>query len=137
MNFSATKMNEKYDKKYQIFKECGNMINQFVDKKKDKLETGSYFMKIKELYAILELYEHFDNVFDYIKRRLKAVKEIYDSSDQFNSLLDNLSKSLTRNEEKFQNLLKQYEETLKSFDQLEVVLKDLTVIDDQIKTKLI
>jgi hypothetical protein len=130
-------MNEKYDKKYQTFKECGSLITVFLEKKKEKLETGSCFLKIKELYAILEMYEHFDQVFDYIKKRIKAIKEIYDNSDQFNNLLANLTAALAKNEEKFQKLLVEYEGTLKAFEDFEGVLKELGEIDEVIKQKLI
>jgi hypothetical protein len=130
-------MNEKYDKKYQTFKECGNLITVFIDKKKEKLETGSYFLKIKELYSILEMYEHFDQVFDYIKKRIKAIKEIYDNSDQFNNLLASLTAALAKNEEKFQKLISQYDQTLKSFEEFEGVLKEMEEIDKLIQQKLI
>ncbi len=130
-------MNEKYDKKYQTFKECGNLISQFIDKKKEKLETGSYFLKIKELYAILELYEQFDNVFDYIKKRLKAIKEIYDNSDQFSNMLQNLTNAIEKNEQKFQDLLKQYDDTLKAFEDFDVVLKDISEVDKEFKKILV
>ncbi len=46
LNFSATKLNERYDKKFQTIKEFGNLINSFMDKKKDKIVTGSYFLKV-------------------------------------------------------------------------------------------
>lgn len=109
----------------------------FIDKKKEKLETGSYFLKIKELYSILEMYEHFDQVFDYIKKRIKAIKEIYDNSDQFSNLLTSLTTALARNEEKFRKLISQYEDTLKSFEEFEVVLKEMEEIDKLFQQKLI
>ena len=75
------KAGEKYEKKYQTSKECGNMISSFVEKKKDQLIIGSYFCKIKELYSILELCESFDNVFEYLKKRFIAIKSIHNQSD--------------------------------------------------------
>ena len=137
LSFTASKMNEKYDKKYQTVKEFNSILNNILDKKKEKIENGSYFLKIKELYNILELYEHFDQVFDYIKKRLKAIKEIYDSSDQFTNLLQNLSTALARNEEKFQKLIQQYEDTLKTFEELDGVLKEMQEIDNLFKHNLI
>jgi hypothetical protein len=137
LNFTSSKMNEGYEIKYQIFKECGGMISHFLEKKKEKLETGSYFLKIKELYSILELFEHFDQAFDYIKKRMKAIKEIYDSSDQFNSLLEQTTKLLLQNEEKFNKLLKQYEETLAVFEGFNEVLHELAEIEKFFNSSLI
>jgi hypothetical protein len=130
-------MNEKYEKKYQIYKECGALINQFLEKKREKIETGSYFLKIKELYSILEMYESFDQVFDYIKKRLRAIKEVYDNSDQFTAMLKNLQDTLTKNENRFQALVKKYEEVLKDFEEFDLVLKQLEELDQLIKKKLI
>lgn len=130
-------MNEKYQTKYQNFKNCGQMITDFIESKKEYLEVGSYFLKIKELYAILELSEQFDQIFEYFKKRLKAIKDIYDTSSQFDNLMSSLSSSLNKNEEKFRNILLQYEETLKSFEDLDKVMKDLAEIDKIIKDNLI
>jgi predicted RNA-binding protein with RPS1 domain len=47
LNFSATKLNERYDKKFQTIKEFGNLINTFMEKKKDKIVTGSYYLKVR------------------------------------------------------------------------------------------
>jgi hypothetical protein len=137
LNFSASKVNEKYDKKYQTFKECGSLISVFLDKKKEKLEAGSYFLKIKELYNVLELCEQFDQVFDYIKKRIKVIKEIHDHSDQFNILLQNLITSIAKNEEKFQKLVGQYEDVLKAFEDFDQIIHNLTEIDNIIKEKLL
>jgi hypothetical protein len=137
LNFTAAKMTEKYDKKYQTFKDCGMLISTFLDKKKEKLENGSYFLKIKELYSILELYEHFDHIFDYIKSRLKAIKKIYDSSDQFQNLLNNLQDSIKDNEDKYAKMIREYEATIHSFEDLNSILKDLNEIDSEIKNRLV
>ncbi len=83
------------------------------------------------------MYEHFDQVFDYIKKRIKAIKEIYDNSDQFTNLLASLTAALNRNEEKFQKLILLYEQTLKSFEEFEGVLKDMEEIDKLFQQKLI
>jgi len=133
----VSKKDEKYDKKYQTFKECGSLISSFLEKKKEKLETGSYFLKIKELYSVLELYEHFDQLFEYLKKRLKAIKEIYDNSDQFSNLLVNLTNAIKKNEERFQNLVTKYQETMNTFEDFYSTLKELNEIDDSVKKYLI
>lgn len=130
-------MNEKYDKKYQTFKDCGALISAFLEKKKEKIENGSYFIKIKELYNVLELYEHFDQVFDYIKSRLKSIKQIYESSDQFQNTLQYLNKILLENDQKYENMIKEYESTISCFNELSGVLNEMTEIDNIIKEKLI
>jgi hypothetical protein len=130
-----SKTNDRYEKKYQAFKECGHILTTFIEKKKDMLETGSYFLKIKELYAILELYEHFDQVFDYIKNRMKAIKEIYDQSDQFTNLLETLNQRIKDNEKRFNGLIAKYETVLKQFESFSEVLKEVEEIDNIIKKK--
>ncbi len=47
MNFTASKLNERYETKYKIFKDCGTSINDFIEEKKEKIEIGSYFLKVK------------------------------------------------------------------------------------------
>jgi hypothetical protein len=130
-------MNEKYDKKYQTFVECGKLISDFIEKKKEKIESGSYFFKIKELYSILEFCENFDKVFDYVKKRLKAIKEIHDNSDQFDSMLNNMNTTVENNEKLFMELLNQYEETLKTFEEFQKILKELKELDDRMKFLMI
>jgi len=125
-------MNEKYDKKYQTFVECGKLISDFIEKKKEKIEAGSYFFKIKELYTILEFCENFDKVFDYVKKRLKAIKQIHDNSDQFDSMLSTMNSTIEKNEKMFLELLNQYEETLKNFGEFQNILKELKEMNDSI-----
>ena len=135
--FIATKMTEKYDKKYQTFVECGKIISDFIEKKKEKIESGSYFLKIKELYSILEFCENFDKVFNYIKKRLVAIKEIHDNSDQFDNLLGNLNETVENNQKKFLNLLNQYEDTVKTFEEFQKILNEVKQLDDRMKTLMI
>lgn len=108
-----------------------------MEKKKDKIMTGSYFLKMKELYSILEIYEHFDQIFEYIKKRIKAIKEIFDSSDQFNNLLENLKVQISKNEESLQKLYNKYSETLGYFGEFEGVLKEIDALDNEFKQLLI
>ena len=94
-------------------------------------------MKIKELYSILEIYEHFDQIFDYIKKRIKAIKEIFDSSDQFNNLLENLKVQITKNEENLLKLYNKYSDTLSTFSEFETILKEIDLLDNEFKNLLI
>lgn len=43
---SSKKIHERYDAKIQGIKELISNINRFVEKKKDKLIPGSYFLKV-------------------------------------------------------------------------------------------
>jgi hypothetical protein len=61
---------------------------------------------------------------------LKSIKEIYDNSDKFNDMLNNLTNAINQNEERLQNLLQQYEDTLKSFEEFDGVIKELNEIDN-------
>jgi DNA repair ATPase RecN len=135
LNFTTSKSNDRYEKKYQAFKECGNILTTFIDKKKEMIDTGSYYLKIKELYSILELYEHFDQVFDYIKNRIIAIKEIAEKSDQFNNLLEALNQKIKANQDRFNNLLNKYDKVLKEFESFNIVFKEIEEIDKIIKQK--
>lgn len=137
MDFSLAKLNEKYDKKYQIFKECGNLINNFIDKRKEKLDIGGYFLKIHDIYLVLELQEEFDSVLDYIRKRLKVIKLIYDNSDQFQTNLTNIQNKIKSNQEKFSNLMEKYDTTIKNFEEFDGILKEITNIDKLLAETLI
>lgn len=136
MNFVNSKMGEKYDKKYATFKEFGSMINNFLEKK-EQIANGSYYLKIRELYNILDLYEQFDSVFDHIKNRLKAIKIIHDKSDQFNNMIENLNKAINTNQDKFKSLVLSYELALNEFKEFGESLSQINELDNLIKIKLI
>jgi transposase-like protein len=99
------------------------------------IENGSYYLKIKELYAILEVYENFDQVFDYIKNRLKAISDVYEQSGQFSNLLETLSQKIKENENRFNSLIRKYENVLKEFESFHEVFKEIEEIDGIFKKK--
>ncbi len=86
---------------------------------------------------MLELYEHFEQVFEYIKRRMNALKEIFDSSDQFSSILEEIQNRITKNEKKYRLLLGKYESVIKTFEEFEKILEDIKNFDKEIKDILI
>ncbi len=45
-------------------------------------------------------------------------------------MLNNLTNAINQNEERLQNLLQQYEDTLKSFEEFDGVIKELNEIDN-------
>lgn len=83
------------------------------------------------------MYEHFEQVFEYIKRRMGALKEIFDSSDQFVSILDEIQSRITKNEKKYKLLLDKYENVLKTFEEFEKILNDIKLLDNELKGILI
>ena len=106
------------------------MISNFVEKRTDKLKVGSSFLKIHEIYVVLELQEEFELVMDYMKKRLKAIKLIYDNSDQFQMNMTTIQNKIKSNNEKFQKLIEKYEETIKNFENFDSILKEITEIDN-------
>jgi len=129
LDFSLGKLNEKYDKKYNTFKECGNLITNFVEKRTEKLKIGGYFLKIHEIYVVLELQEEFEAVMEHMRKRLKAIKLIYDNSDLFQLNITNIQNKIKNNQEKFSMLIVQYEETIKNFEEFDSILKEISEID--------
>jgi len=137
LDFSLSKLNEKYDKKYSTFKECGSLISNFVEKRTDKLKIGSSFIKIHEIYIVLELQEEFELVMNYMKKRLRAIKLIYDNSDQFQINMTNIQNKIKSNKQKFQKLIDKYEETIKNFEEFDSILKEISEIDKDLAETLI
>jgi hypothetical protein len=135
ITFTTSKNNERYEKKYQAFKECGHILTTFIEKKKELIEKGSYYLKTKELYSVLEIYENFDQVFEYIKNRLNAIRDVFEQSGQFNNLLETLNSKIQENENRFMKLISQYEKVLKEFENFGDLFKDIQEIDNIVKKK--
>lgn len=131
------KSNEKYDKKYNTFKECGNLISEFVGKRKEKIEIGGLFVKINEIYSVLELEEEYDSLINYIKKRLIVIKMIYNDSDQFQINIKNIEEKIKQNSEKFELMLKKYDETIKNFEEFDSILKEISDLDKSMADLLV
>lgn len=134
---TISKSGEKYDKKFMTAKDCATLINNFYEKKNEELIMGSYFVKIKELYSILELCENFDLVFDYIVRRFKAIKNIHDQADQYDTLIKNLNSSLEKVETKFKILKDKYGEMSGEMNKYKEVLEKFEEVEDKIKKSIL
>ena len=116
------------EKKFQLFKEKTlTELNQILDEviKDRELSSGisEYFVKLKELYAIYEVYENYDEVMLYIKKRLLAILDMHEKSTDFNNDLEFLKKIIEENEKHFNILGKQYSETFEELAGLENILK--------------
>ena len=114
-----------------------NILTRYIQEKESGMEISEYFIKIKELYNMLELYESFETVFEYIKKRLKAIKVIHENSDKFNDNVKELNEKIKKNEEKFKELGDKYKETLNEFSKIEEVIKELNTIESNLSKLLI
>ncbi len=130
------------EKKFQLFKEKTlTELNQILDEviKDRELSSGisEYFVKLKELYAIYEVYENYDEVMLYIKKRLLAILDMHEKSTDFNNDLEFLKKIIEENEKQFNILGMQYSETFEELAGLENILKELKNLDKYFEQLLI
>ena len=130
------------EKKFQLFKEKTlTELNQILDEviKDRELSSGisEYFVKLKELYAIYEVYENYDEVMLYIKKRLLAILDMHEKSTDFNNDLEFLKKIIEENEKQFNILGKKYAETFDELAGLENILKELRNLDKYITQLLV
>jgi hypothetical protein len=122
------------DKKFQIYKEktlsdFNEILDKLLNAKEVSNDISEYSLKIKELYAIYEIYENYDEIMKYIKKRLMVIYDIREKSTNFNDDLEFLKKLIKDNEKQFVLLGKRYNETFEELGELENVLKELKNID--------
>ena len=122
------------DKKFQIYKEktlsdFNEILDKLLNAKEVSNDISEYSLKIKELYAIYEIYENYDEIMKYIKKRLMVICDIHEKSTNFNDDLEFLKKLIEDNEKQFVLLGKRYNETFEELGELENVLKELKNID--------
>ena len=122
------------EKKFQLFKEktlteLNQILDEVIKEKEISSEFSEYFIKLKELYAIYEVYENYDEVLLYIKKRLLAILDMHDKSTDFNTDLEFLKKIIEENEKQFDILGKRYSETFEELAGLENILGELKQLD--------
>ena len=122
------------EKKFQLFKEktlteLNQILDEVIKEKEISSEFSEYFIKLKELYAIYEVYENYDEVLLYIKKRLLAILDMHDKSTDFNTDLEFLKKIIEENEKQFDILGKRYSETFEELAGLENILGELKKLD--------
>lgn len=122
------------DKKYQIYKEktlsdLNEILDTLLEAKEESLDISEYSIKIKELYAIYEVYENYDEIMKYIKKRLMAICDIHEKSTNFNDDLEFLKQLIEDNEKQFTILGKRYNDTFDELGGLDNILKELKNID--------
>lgn len=125
--------NVSYEKKYTNSRDFGNMISNFMEQKKDQIYNGSYFIKIKELYTMLELCENFDQVFEYLKKRIETIASIHQQSNHYSSIISNIKTALDTTEKKYKSLVIVYDETIKALEEYQKVLIEVEKLDKEFK----
>ena len=135
--FCDTKLEKNQDTRDRLMSSMNELLDHFVKEKNTCMEISNYFIKIKELYSMLELYESFESVFEYIKRRLKAIKAIHENSDKFSSNVKILNNKLEKNEKEFKVLGEKYNSTLTEFSKIEEIVKEVNSIQEKINKMLI
>ena len=135
--FCDTKLEKNQDTRDRLMSSMNELLDHFVKEKNTCMEISNYFIKIKELYSMLELYESFESVFEYIKRRLKAIKAIHENSDKFSSNVKMLNNKIENNEKNFKVLGEKYSQTLEEFSKIEEIVKEVNTIEDKINKMLI
>ena len=130
------------EKKFQLFKEktlteLNQILDEVINEKEISIEKSEDFIKLKELYAIYEVYENYDEVMKYIKKRLLAILDMHEKSTNFNTDIEFLQKIIDENEKQFNVLGKKYNETFDEIDGLENILKELKNLDKYFEQLLV
>ena len=116
--------------KEKSLEELNKVLDELLEEKEKSQEISEYFLKIKELYSIYEVYENYDEILQYIKKRLMAISDMHEKSTNFNSDLEFLKKLIEDNEKQFEALGKRYNEAFDELGGLDEILKELKVIDN-------
>ena len=116
--------------KEKSLEELNKVLDELLEEKEKSQEISEYFLKIKELYSIYEVYENYDEILQYIKKRLMAISDMHEKSTNFNSDLEFLKKLIEDNEKQFEALGKRYNEAFEELGGLDDILKELKVIDN-------
>lgn len=122
------------DKTFQLQKEktlieLNGVLDDLLKEKEASKDVSEYTLKIKELHAIYEIYENYDEIMKYIKKRLMAICDMHEKSTNFNADLEFLKKLMEDNEKQFTDLGKRYNETFDELGGLDDILKELKNID--------
>ena len=122
------------DDKFKYYKEkslkqLNGVLDELLEEKEKTNNISEYSLKIKELHTIYGIYENYDEILNYIKKRLMAICDMHEKSVNFNSDLEFLKKLVEDNEKQFATLGKRYNETFDELGGLEDILKELKSID--------
>ena len=123
--------------KEKTLTELNQILDEVIKQKEISNGISEYFIKLKELYAIYEVYENYDGVMQYIKKRLLAIIDMNEKSTDFNNDFEFLKKIIEENEKHFIILGKKYNETFDELAGLENILKELKNLDKYFEQLLI
>ena len=137
VTFCESKLQMTQDERMKIVDEIRNKMNEFIKEKESAIEITEYFIKVKELYNMLEMNDSFENVIEYLKQRLKAIKVIHEDSDKYSQNVSKLKSQLDINEGKMKELGKCYEETMNAFGEIEKIYQEIQSIDSKLNKYLI
>ena len=137
VTFCESKLQMTQDEKAKIVNEIKMKMNEFIKEKESAIEITEYFIKVKELYKMLEMSDSFENVIEYLKKRLKAIKVIHEDSDKFSYNVNKLKSQLDKNELTMKELGMCYDETMNAFGEIEKIYQDIQSIDSKLNKYLI
>lgn len=115
--------------KDNVLKELNEILDDLGKEKNYGTELGNFFIKIRELFMIYQIYLSYDDIVKYLKNRIQAIIEINDCGKNFNIELDFLKKMILENENKYKKMNEKYNETFVEMGKLEDVLKDLKELE--------
>ena len=121
---------DKYQKnKDTALKELNDILDSLAKEKDYGDQLSIFFLKIRELYTIYQIYLNYDDIVKYIKNRILAINEINDCSTIFDSQLEFLKKLILDNDKKYNELNQKYNEVFAEMSKLEEVLKELKDVE--------
>ena len=132
-------LNETKENKEKLLNEINSILDN-INEKNEKLKNSNYFSicnNLRELYLLFEFYEKYDNIFEYLKKRLLAIQEIHNESDKFNDNIKLLKEKIQNNEKEINELVENYKNIFKEFEKIENIIISLNLIEKQISDKLL
>ena len=132
-------LNETKENKEKLLNEINSILDN-INEKNEKLKNSNYFSicnNLRELYLLFEFYEKYDNIFEYLKKRLLAIQDIYNESDKFNDNIKLLKEKIQTNEKEINELVENYKNIFKEFEKIENIIISLNLIEKQISNKLL
>lgn len=132
-------LNETKENKEKLLNEINSILDN-INEKNEKLKNSNYFSicnNLRELYLLFEFYEKYDNIFEYLKKRLLAIQDIYNESDKFNDNIKLLKEKIQTNEKEINELVESYKNIFKEFEKIENIIISLNIIEKQISDKLL
>ena len=132
-------LNETKENKEKLLNEINSILDN-INEQNEKVKNSNYFSicnNLRELYLLFEFYEKYDNIFEYLKKRLLAIQDIYNESDKFNDNIKLLKEKIQTNEKEINELFESYKNIFKEFEKIENIIISLNLIEKQISNKLL